>query len=722
MSVQDGIGYLRATYNPDLHFTENSDMYANLFYPYIQDDGGNSKNVSLSIDVINPNQNTNNFVEQDWIIDERNNGNLLLDEMIWAFKETTHSTRESKAISSGFCFNQQELTIKISKQGHLQGYIDQDYLYSKNTIELSVVDVVRGTETVLTTFSGLELEDNDESRSLKWIIPSENLTAYSSYGFYGLFVLKISVTSKYYIDANRKVQSNYHDRTTNSYLQLLTYSPAKEADLVKSNEIDIFVEDVHPVDDFLRLYEKSIFNTLDDVNQNPLSDDQKRAIIADQIAVLFMSQHPVVSSDLSPSKIQGFGGESAVQPQKIINKAITYAERYDSSIIQLAQNRLFGMIANYKSFSFANEINNLFSSNDQSEQALVEPPRIILMDESGLLQEDLGVEGVLFTPYSIENLHTEVLAEVPSANPISIPLYKYSVGIDILSVTNSDDLELSCGDDEIKLSFNVIFGEEKIQNIYYQTWIRKSNSYNEYNDTSGNTREYVLDFSDIGGISCSSGSGDVVTSRITIEDIYGFSNVFERHLFYSLDESDPAITEITSFQRQDGSGLIDVFYYYRGATEINPANITLTYSTDNASFSSIITNVIGDIGLGIMPGYRKITWNPTSVLTSSNDIAFMKIGLTDVDEVSNAGIITSSVVVVDLTVPEISIRKLSAREDEEMADSSSQSDSSSSSFSSDSSSSSEGYSSSSSSSSSSEGYSSSSSSSSEGYSSSSSSS
>ena len=714
MTVQEGIGYLRATTNPDLHFTENSDAYANLMYPYIQDDGGNIRNVSLSIDIINHGKitNKNRFKNQRWSIPETNNGNLLLDELIWGFKESTHNTRDSKALSNAFCFNKQQLTVKINKQGHLQGFIGEDYLYSKNSIEVSVVDVVRGNESVLYAFEDLESDIDNEDRAFQWTVPSEEQNAFSDYGFFGLFVLKIKVTSKYYIDARREVRSNYSDRTTNSYLQLLTFSAAKEADNVSPDKYDIFVVDPHTSNSFNELYDRSIFSTLDDTNQNALTADQKRAIMADQIAVLFMSQHQVVSSDLTPSKIQGYGGEQALQPHKVLRKAITYAERYDRSVIQLAQNRLFGIFANYKTFSFANEINNLFSSTDQSQQSIVDPPRIINIDSSGTLVDNIGVDGILFNPYAIENKHTEIMSNVPFADPYSISLFKYSVGIDTLSVTNFIGEELECGDTNVKTSFNIVFGEENISEVYYQVWIKNGNGYTEYLDKSGKSRSHKFDLSDYGGITCTySGStltkGDILSIRVTVTDIFGFSNVFNKKLFFPLGNEFPAITEISSYQRQDGSGLIDVFYHYQGTSEVDPANVSLSYSTDNTSFSSISTNVIGDIGIGVMPGYRKITWNPSSTLTESNDVAFFKIALTSVDSLSNAGITESSVVVVDLSTPIVDIRRLSITEDEEMEESSSISESSDSSYSSYSSSSSS--SSIDSSSSSSKGYSSSSS-------------
>jgi len=706
MAVQDGIGYIRATYDPNLHFTENSEAYANLMYPYIQDDGGNTKNVSLSIDVINQNKNfltRDDFKQQDWAINETNGGNLLLDQFVWGFKETTHNTRKSKALSNAFCFNNQTLTIKIAKQGHLHGYLGDDYVYARNEIEISVVDVVRGTENLLARFDKLESELDNEDRTVQWTVPNKNDQVYNNYGFFGLFVFRVKVTSKYFIDARRNVRSNNQDRVTNTYLQLLTFNSAQESVNVQSDTINIFVQDPEPTDNLVQLFDKSVFSTLEQFNQNPLSNDQKRAIIADQIAVLFMSQHQVVSSDITPSKIQGFGGEKAVQPQKIIDKAITYSERFDPSIIQLAQNRLFGMLADYETFSFANEINSIFSNTSQSAQDITDPSRILYLDEFGNLNEDMGVNGVLFTPYSINNLHTEVLSKFPAPEAQSISLFKYSVGIDTLVVTDFSDEALDCGDTEVKVSYNIVFGEDKIDSIYYQAWLDNNNTYLEHTDKNGTSREHQFDFSTSGGITCTySGltltKGDVVTVRVTVIDIFGFSNVFERKLFIPLLNDSSAITEITSFQREDGSGLIDVFYHYQGTSQINEANVSLTYSTDNTSFSSVTTNVIGDIGLGVMPGYRRIVWNPTSVLTESNDVAFIRLSLTDVDNISNAGLTESSVVVVDLSTPIVDIRKVSIEEEVLLEESSSMSDSSDSSFSSESSTSSEGLSSSSSSS------------------------
>jgi hypothetical protein len=706
MSLTTGIGYLRGSYDPNLHFTENSDIYANLMYPYIRDDGGNTQNVSLSIDILNKDFPVANseFPEQEWSKTGKNSGNLLLDKLIWGFKETTNLSRDSKSLQNAFCFNKQELTIKILQQGHTEGFINQDYLYSKNTIEVSVVNTSNGIETLLTTFNDLNLPITDDNRSFKWIIPAKDDQMFNNFGIFGLFVLRINVISKFYIDAKRSEKSTYSSRESNSYLQLLTFSSSVEAQDVQPDDadLDIFESAPHASDTFGQLYEKSVFSSLDDLNENEINADQKRAIIADQIAVLFMSQHPVITSDISPSKILGYGGEQALQPQKIIDRAITYSERFDDSIINLVKNRLFGIIANYKTFSFADELNNKFETLNQSVQNILDPPRIIHMDEFGYLSNKMGVEGILFNPYVVEAMHTEVMKKIPKDSIYEVPLYKNTIGIDILKVTDYDNLPLECEDELIKLSFQVIFGEERISSIYYQAWINNNNSYLEFIDLTGETRYNEFDFSSIGGIDCTfSGddltNGDILTSRVTITDVDGKSNVFERKLFFPLDHTVPAITEVSSYQRQDGSGLVDVLYYYKGASEINPANVLLSYSTDNITFSQVTTNLIGDVGLGIMPGLRKITWNPSLILTETNDIAFVKITLTDVDENSNAGITESSIVVIDLTTPIIDIRKISLKEEEIMEESSSTSESSYSSFSSDSSSSSYNYSSSSSS-------------------------
>ena len=732
MSIKDGVGYLRSTNNPDLHFTESGSTYANLMYPYIQDDGGNFRNTSLSIDIINSDFVANN-----------NAGNILLNQVVWGFKETSNISTTSTAISNAFCFNDQSISIKFDKKGHLEGSLGDDYVYVKNTIQLSVTDLISGEENNLATFSGFDLELDDSARYFQWTVPSKNQDAFSNYGLFGLFVFRIKITSQFFIDKNLSSPSTHINKESNSYMQLLTFSAPAEAQYVTPNKHDIFTSSPHASDSFLTLYNKSIFSSLDDLNENTISEDQKRAIIADQVAVLFISQHPVVTSDYSPSRILGYGGEQSVQPQKILNNAITYAERFDSSVIQIVKNRLFGIIANYKTFSFADEIDSLFDSNAQSVQSIIDPPRIIHMDSLGKLSDDTGVNGILFTPYVVENLNTEILTKAPKSYPHKIKLYKNNIGIDTLLITDFNNAPLECGDDKIKLSFNVIFGEEQIESIYYQVWINNNLVYLESTDNSGTSRSDTFDF-DSSGIACTySGStllsGDILTARVTITDIHSNPNVFQRKLFFPLDHDKPAITEVTSSQRKDGSGLIDIIYFYKGAFEVSESNVLLTYSTDNITFSSVSSNVIGDIGFGIMPGYRKITWNPSSVLTASNDVVFIKVSLTDTDGNSNVGLTNSSVAVVDLSIPIVDIRKLNIEEESIMEESSSTSDSSSSSFSSDSSSSSLGYSSSSSSSSSlgyssssssegysssssSEGYSSSSSSSSEGYSSSSSSS
>ena len=481
-NIQDGIGYTRASYNLNLPLVENSDAYANIFYPYIQDDGGNTQNVSLTVDVINEDSlfpTRNQFKEQEWLTNKRNNGNILLDQLIWGFKETTHSVRRSKSLSTAFCFNKQSITFNIAKSGHTAGYIGEDFIYAKNIVEISIVDVIRGTETTISTFDALDTEKENTDRLSQWVIPDEHNSTFSSYGFFGMFVIKIKVTSKLFDDASRKIVSSYGDKVSNFYLQLLTYSSAREATDVSADNIDIFPTNATNADTFNELFDKSIFDDLTQYNQNDLSDDQKRAIMADQIAVLFMSQHPVVTSDLTPSKITGFGGEKAIQTQKVIDRAITYAERFDPSIIQLAKNRLFGMVANYKTFSFADEINNEFSTNDQSNQIIREPSRIILMDEDATLVDEIGTGGILFNPYAIETLHTEILASTIPTDSYSISLFKYSVGIDTIIITNDLDADLSCGEDQIKLSFNILYGGEKISTIYYQVWLRNNLSYIE---------------------------------------------------------------------------------------------------------------------------------------------------------------------------------------------------------------------------------------------------
>jgi len=146
--------------------TENTvNAYANLFYPYILDNGGNTKIVSLTIDVLNKlelEEETLDLVNKEWVNKNRLRNNLPTSKNIWAFKEAYHGVKKSRSISNAFCFGGQKLTFYIAPKGHSTGNINSEWLYCKTTLTISAVDIIAGTRSTLYTFDTFEdLEDAD---------------------------------------------------------------------------------------------------------------------------------------------------------------------------------------------------------------------------------------------------------------------------------------------------------------------------------------------------------------------------------------------------------------------------------------------------------------------------------------------------------------------------------------------------------------------------------
>jgi hypothetical protein len=274
--------------------TENTvNAYANLFYPYLLDNGGNKQNIALTIDILNKEdleQSTQPFVNKNWVNKNRLDNNVSTSRAIWGFKEAFHGIKKSRAISNAVCFAGQQITFYIAPQGHGTGYFDDQWVYCKTSITISAVDIVNGTNVILDTFNGFEKSSSDTTRYFNWDIPSPNTSAFTDYGLFGLVVIKIEVTQSYYQDA--QWQAPLEDSVpykNQAHLQLLVYSGAKEIIEVNAGDLNILTSTPSYTDTLEQIFSDTIFDNLQSLNQNTLTSAQKRAIIADQIAVLFIS-------------------------------------------------------------------------------------------------------------------------------------------------------------------------------------------------------------------------------------------------------------------------------------------------------------------------------------------------------------------------------------------------------------------------------------------------
>ena len=683
---------------------------ANLFYPYLVDNGGNTNIVSLTIDVINQDdlQYTNETVGGDWSTNERKRRNITNLDAIWGFKETHHSSKASRALSNAFCMAGQRLTFYIGTKGHSVGYIDNQWVYGHTSVVVTSLDLVDGSQDTLFTFDGFEDAEDDSGRYFTWIVPWRDLNMFGQYGLFGLNVIKLEVTTTYYEDAEKTTPlSGSYPNRHQSLLQLLIYHGAQEFIDVDAGDADIKVSTPWEYDELHHIFSKTLFASFESANQNTLTISQKRAMMADQAAVLFMSQHPVANANAYPSKIIGFGAESAMAFTKDVVKTDVYGERYDV-VVDMVIDRLFGMLASYKAFNYVADFEEYFTDFTQSTQLLRDPLKSYVVDNNGVLSSDYGVSGSVFNPYIFELQNAEFMDSIPAETIMDVALFDGNIDIGNIAIISPSGNDLSDGDSQVKVSFDVIYGESNIKQIEYQLFTISRPSFYKRKDANGTSRANTFNLSSSFYISLY----ETVYAKIIVEDFEGNVHVFSATEFVHLaSDVKPVIYGLTVYQSKYGSDFVNINYVYDGHGEINNASVSVDFSFNNGTtWSSLSSTLYGDYGYNIMPGHRHISWDISSdlALVSVGADVSVRLTLKDVDDVTAIGQITSSRLTWSLEKPVVALKLLyedELREELEHSSSSSSTSSMSSesigNISSSSSSSSEGITSSSSSSSSS---------------------
>lgn len=678
--------------------------FVNLFCPFITDWGGVKNDISISIETREKEFKTSEFPNSKWLNQSRNTQELLKSNIQWIFTEATNPNVFSNAISNAFCFCGQKINIKIKQKGHIEGHFNNQWTYTTTNLTIKLTDVVNGTQETLKEFQLFETDIDDSSRWVQFTMPNVNNSAFENYGLFGCVVLELEVSYTLFKDAERKIRIEYANNITErQFLQIIGYSAANEA-LNVTSPFQIWKESLTGNETLLELFDKSVFNTYDGVNGNALSDEQKKAIISDQIAVLFISQHPVVTNENSPSKILGLGFESACKPSFYKSNIIGYVNKYPE-IIHSFINRLYGLLGNYKTFAFSTELNKYISDLQQSLQINRDPTRIIAINKNGKVDFNFGTDGIIFNPYVIEHINAETPLFNTEENEFEINLSEKNVEIENLRVENLEQILSEEDGSQLIVAFSVASGEELIKQIRYSIWINNNLTWMEWVDSTGLTRSHSFQTADIGGTTFTDLAGDWVHIKVDIEDQYGLVNSFSADQFFPDNLETPNLQNLYCHQLTDGSGNIGIEYRYLGASELNNTKITLSYSIDDTTFTEVTEDIVGDIGYNVMPGIKSATWHPWNLNAEIDDVIYLKLSLIDIDGLADFGKNKNNSIKVKLNIqkPSAYTKKINEYEIAAMLESSSSSTSSSSSSSnsSSSSSSSEQYSSESSSSSSS---------------------
>jgi hypothetical protein len=330
-------------------------------------------------------------------------------------------------------------------------------------------------------------------------------------------------------------------------LQFLIYSGTREIIDVNVGQLDILNTTPDYADTILQVFDKTVFKDLEPLNQNALTNDQKRAIIADQMAVIFISQHPVITADFYPGKVIGVGANESIPPKRVIDRVITYGKRYPI-VVPLIKDRLFGMIATYKAFNFVVDFGKYIPNYFQTKQDLKEPSRIIYMYSEGIVADDLGVDGIMFNPFSLLVVNSETIFSTNVASSaIDTPLIDGLVDIQNLVATDIYNNTLTPYSVVVKVSFDVVYGSSNIGKIRYNIWTKEGLNYQSYIDATGLTRSHVFNL-DNAIIPRPAKRGDVVTLQIDIEDTDGNVTSFMNTIALYGYEPKPLLRDLKIYQ------------------------------------------------------------------------------------------------------------------------------------------------------------------------------
>lgn len=633
--------------------------HANNFYPFIQDFGGNSSIPGLTIETFDDLNQERGFITSHTVTDKnRLFGDLLNPKKYFFFKECKNPNNESQTVASAWCFAGQKINIKINQSGHAVGSVGNDNVYTKTTVDVIVHDILGKTSEIIKVFDKFEVDINSTDRYVILDVPELNFQNVLDSNEFGRLIIEIKSTFTLYSNSDWTTSyENMNEIVKSSFLQLNFFSAQIEANKVTTITDNIFNESIGYEDSYGTMFDKSIFREMETNSHVSLTENQKRAIITDQVAFLFTTQHAVVSADYFPSKIIGYGGEESILPIFDSNDNTYIASS------SLSANRMFGLNASYKRYSFVSDIDGIVASNAMSIQMIQDPTRIYITDENGKINDSTGNSGIFTDPFSKNIINAEVPNEAYQSTEFEVLFNSNSIEIGNISFSNDVGQTINENSNNVKVSFEYFYGIELLKNIRVSIYSANFGVLDSKESSSAVTNMAFKLETNIITITKASNQitqGDILSTKIEIEDVYGLVSTFYKDLYVPFDNNNAGILKFYGAQSRKGSNSIEIAYVYSGTSEINNTNIDVLYSLDSSSWSSIANESFGDIGVNIMPGHNRIIWIvPNSVKSLYPNIIFLKIILTDIDGKSNTSIWKDKIATVscDFRTPDLLIRE-----------------------------------------------------------------
>jgi hypothetical protein len=613
--TSNNVSILRITHGDNIP-SENIDLltpFQNMCYFYITA-SSHQRLVSLTLDIL---KNKNKADE------------------LWGFIETSNPNLNSEQISTACCFGGQNILFYLKAEDT-----------NPTSIKIYSYDFTTYQETLLRYYNTISYGSDSDFRYFSWTAPSVNTTYFSTNGLYGKVNLKIII--------NRLINEKSYDHEL--IVQLLIYSAGKEALTVSPSFSILKDNSFSETTSLLDIYPHLLISNYEDINL-PLTNLQKEAIVADQIAVLFMSQHQMVPADYFPTKILGIGAEAAISGNTIATRHQSYIDP-----ISLPINRLYGLKANNLRFNYIDDFNNCFGSLSQSNQNLVDIQKTIAIDESGNLISDIWDKGFLLNPYAIDINNVEVLYTPSEPNIMEVQLSNNNFFINNIYISNQYDKPIDNSTNLVKLGFTILNIPIEILQIRYYIWINNYLNYLEYVETNNLNRYHIFDLTSSQNVYVTDSISDIIYGQIEIDTIDNLTNVFRIESLIR-KSFNGGITSIKASQRRDSTSYVDIIYNYKGASEIDNSTVSVEFSQDNGETWEAISedNLRGDIGYGISSGNNHIVWAPLGFDNSSTiefaNYILIKLTITDIDNIVCGGK-TQCGVALSFSKPEVYIRRI----------------------------------------------------------------
>ena len=639
------ISLIRQNINPVLNgeaMAIGYPSYASLFYPYLVDNGGNTSSPTMVIDTVN---NPNDVLGVSFVV-----------------KQTTNPYHQAH-LGNAYLFNNQQITAYIARSTQLQD--PRNSVYTNTRITITLTNIITGLSVVVKEFTNLAVPKDDSSRYFTIDLPSLNNSVFSLYGLYGACVLSLDTDIELYGDRRFKTKlgviEGHHYR-----LQMLIYSAASEAFNVSST-IPIFDESIVGSENYDALFEKSLMGNYNGVRSVALNSSQKRAVVCDQMAVLFMSQHPVLTCDIAPSPVLGLGCTTTHDTTYSSQNGV-YTQKYKN--VDMVLDRRFGLPIGYTTFGYSKEIEKYFSDYNLSHQTLRDPCRILCMNTGGQLNNGFGVDGIIFNPYVVKHVNADLC--YPQTLQYNFVLSNSTNSLMEIRLSDVSGSPIVNSTSNVSVYFSCSM---PLQQVQYTIWTHNSLGWQTFVDYDATTTRHNFNLG-MNGIIVTRDSagnllrGDVATVQIKYIDWHGVSGVFSQEFFVPEIHADPAIVDIVAYQIPDGNGTIQLVYKYDGGSEVNNTMVNLYYSLDNIRWTQVTAGVSGDVGM-ITPGLRRIQWFAGDVLPVGTKKVLLRlasanpaVGVVDVDGYTDKGIwaARSKTVSVEFAQPITVLRRLSEYE------------------------------------------------------------